>query len=227
MAAELNMSQLNTHKDGAPSRTKIDSFSDERRAELDKDIRDGKSGNFIRRKYNITWGALQNYKNRLTKEEIRPMATAPLNDRIAALETEIVNILEACKKVLMVDGKYNFSPRADEIDVIWNDGKANHRSTMAELLSRIESENPDVDLVLRWQYMREDPRNVLLKTAKLMQEQLELCARVAGIIQDVQINVDVQGVVLPKIVTIINEAAKDAPQIREEIIKRLAQEAGT
>ena len=104
-----------------------------------------------------------------------------------------VNLLfDACDRWLRdVDdpSQYDIGPRAEDVSVtymVMGDDDKPHRqkARLSELLARIEGRGYGVELV---ETKQADPRDLLLKTAKQLQGQVELLAKLLGELKEGQI----------------------------------------
>jgi hypothetical protein len=120
--------------------------------------------------------------------------------------------------------KYNLDPRAWECDVVYLDvdpdtGRSTRkRESMQRIIDQMNERNINpVEIKMN----QEDPRKLILSTASVLTKQLELIAKIEGIIQDTTVNVTVNQY-WQQIEQIIYDATENAPEVRKKIVERLA-----
>ena len=152
-------------------------------------------------------------------------------DRVEQTMVRVQKMYDACDEWLTDPdnpGKYTLTPRAEEVKVIYNtlvdDGKGGMKlqkrsDTLASLVDRIESES-DVT-VIELQSKATDPRKLILDTAVTLNKQLELLAKIQGLVKDnINIVQNPENLYL-NMIQIVNTATINNPEIKERIIGEL------
>lgn len=120
--------------------------------------------------------------------------------------------------------KYFLGPRADEVEIIYEytvesgdkEYTKKERDSLKNMLDRLKGKD-----VVGVKYKYADPRDLLLKTANVLNRQLELIAKIQGEIKEqVQVNIynNPQFIQLQQIVL---KATEKHPEVRGEIVKEL------
>lgn len=147
-------------------------------------------------------------------------------DRIEYLMTDMQKLLNACKEYLQDPDnpdKYYLGPRAHEILVTWyeldEEGKRipQTKTPLDKLLSQLEEHGK---IVVNSQYATEDPRRIILKTAEVMGKQLELIAKIQGMVKDVKISVSYSEHWV-RLKNDILEATEGYPEVRARIVEMI------
>jgi len=146
--------------------------------------------------------------------------------RIENTMVRVQKMYDACDEWLTDPNnvqKYTLSPRADEIRVIYNifDGerRVKRSDSLSELIDRIERK--EGANVVELQSRVSDPRKLLLETALTLNKQLELLAKIQGLVKD-NLNVTINAEsIYNNIIQVVSEATKDNPTVREAIIGEL------
>lgn len=184
----------------------------------------------IAKKYGIARQTITNYmKNQFAERA----AKAVLNREIQSGEDilkEIDKIMEKASKMYeacdeyLTDPKnpkkYFLGPHADEVEIVYEetdgDITTTKRDTLGNILGGMQGKTARS---VRYKYA--DPRELLLKTANVMNKQLELIARIQGEIKEqVQVNVynNPEFVQLQQIVI---KATEKYPEVRDTIVDNL------
>jgi len=164
-----------------------------KRKEIERDLADGsKTLGQISKKYGLTQSSVHRYLHtqfvdKASKaKEVQQMRDGDrIYEEIRKVMERTQKMYDACDEFLTDPedpGKYWLGPRASEVDVAFfykDDEKRNIiRKRLDEVWSTIESEGERV--IVEMDYRRKDPRELLLKTAVVLNRQLELIAEVLG-----------------------------------------------
>ena len=152
-------------------------------------------------------------------------------NRIETAMVRVQKLYDACDEWLTDPknpDKYSLDERADEVVVIYNEAVASMNGDvkmvrksdlLQELLDRIETHSTKT--VIKLDSKRTDPRKLILDNALVLNKQLELLAKIQGLVKD-NLNVTVNAEnIYTNIVQVIASATKDYPEIRERIIGEL------
>lgn len=198
----------------------------------------------IAKRFDISASAVAKYKTTILPEKLSKAIAIKALDRKEAIENQcnetareqlqkvmalMYKQLKACDEYLsdpQDPTRYEFGPRAWEIDVIYL-GPPNEKTgkrdritePMQDLIERMEEGHNTTILGLNSK--QADPRDVIIKTAAVLTKQLEIVAKIDGIIQDTTVNVTVNQY-WQQIEQVIYEATEGAPEIRKKIVERLA-----
>lgn len=174
-----------------------------KKLEIIKHIIDGDiSREAIAERYGISKSSVLRYLNdqllpaaaKRQEEKQRERGDTVL-DRIEYLMAEMQKLLDACKEFLADPDnpdRYYLGPRAHEILVTWyerdEEGKRTpiSKTPLDKLIAEIEEHGKTI---VNAQPYTEDPRRIILKTAEVMGKQLELIAKIQGMVKDVKISI--------------------------------------
>lgn len=151
-------------------------------------------------------------------------------------------LIDACDEWLRKphSKKYSLGPRADEIDVIYEElvkadnGKftwKKNSSSLQTLLDDVfrfqtgmdeesESKKRKIDKV---NYKHADPRMMIVAALAEARKQSELIAKVTGELKEIAGAVDIYGVIIPQMLEAVNEATADNPDARERIVGAISR----
>lgn len=142
-------------------------------------------------------------------------------DAVEALYASIQDFLEDPD----CPGKIIFNPHASEIDITWEeytDGKViRHKDTLQDLMSKVPGYVSNVKI------NTQDPRVTMLRTAEVLNKQLELLCRTKGLIQektDVNVNISASEGNVYDIVSIARKALEPWPDAMQAFIDALMEE---
>lgn len=160
----------------------------------------------IAARFGVSMGAIDRHKSdhlpaRLVAAE-RAQEVASAGRVMAELERGLARVnllLDACDRYLRDPedpDRYDVGPRAGDVTVVYeepvDDGRPRlRRERLSVLLARLGSTEAGLGLrVVATEVKHADPRELLLKTAGRLRDQLELVARLAGELQEApQVNV--------------------------------------
>lgn len=119
--------------------------------------------------------------------------------------------------------KYTLNPRADEIRVVYTkpEGERFVRRTesLAELITKIEGTGGNS--VIELQSRVTDPRKLILETALTLNKQLELLAKIQGLVKDnISVTMSTENV-YTNIIQVISRMTTDQPRLKEDILAEL------
>jgi len=148
-------------------------------------------------------------------------------NRIETAMVRVQKLYDACDKWLLDSdnpNEYNLDPRASEYTVIYlepeveGQQRKRNKCSLQQLLDRIEASGREKLLV---ESKTADVRKLLLDTAMVLNKQLELLAKIQGLVKD-NLNVTVNAEnIYTNIIQVISNATKEFPDIRERIIGEL------
>lgn len=196
----------------------------------------------IGKRFDISASAVLKYKNTYLAENLSKVIAIKAIGKKEAVENQcnetaanqLQNImglmykqLAACDAYLSDPEdptKYSLDPRAWECDVVYLDvdpdtGRSTRkRESMQRIIDQMNERNINpVEIKMN----QEDPRKLILSTATVLTKQLELIAKIEGIIKDTTVNVTVNQQ-WQQIEQVIYEATENAPEVRKKIVERLA-----
>lgn len=202
-----------------------------RRHELVADLISRKPYRDLEAKYGIdhttirVWWKEQLTKNFLTDNSV----TKTAQEQLKSLDVEIHRILNACKKELCNPDnpdEYDFTANAYDIDISYikvTDAFKNVRkANLGELIERLESGGI---IPMRLYTNKMDTRKLLIEAMKLAQSNINAIAKLTGELSEIsinqqintQVNVDLSGVVIPKLMEAIRKATEDNPEMGAQI----------
>lgn len=148
-------------------------------------------------------------------------------NRIETAMVRVQKLYDACDKWLLDTAnpnEYNLDPRASEYTVIYleppEEGQQRKRAkcSLQQLLDRIDATNREV---LNVESKTADTRKLLLETAIVLNKQLELLAKIQGLVKDnISVTMSTENV-YTNIIQVINKMTTSYPEIREEILGEL------
>lgn len=211
-----------------------------KRKAIEKDILSGSSYNSIAVKYGISsTSCVERYAKKrlpqlLAKSELQE--AEGILDKIVVTMERVQKLYDACDEWLTdpkkKDHRYTLTERADEIDIVYytystnakgSTIKTRHKDSLQELLDKA-GKAPGCDDIHMVTTKKSDPRRLILDTALTVNKQLELLARVQGLISnDVVVNVD-QDQLLVNLASIIDKTLSPYPEARELLVKALAEQ---
>lgn len=113
--------------------------------------------------------------------------------------------------------RYYLGPRAEEVQVVYIRQEGEHtfklKDNLYNLLERALQENQKL-IHVQWKHA--DPRKLLLDTAQTLNRQLELLAKLRGMIKDIQINIQNMPVWI-QLKQLILDATNNHPDVRKSI----------
>lgn len=129
--------------------------------------------------------------------------------------------------------RYSLASRAEEVEVIYTkhilnnegeiEGKTRGKALLQELLDRGLRDDEEVERI--YSIRRVEPAKLLLETASTLTKQLEILARIAGVIKEtnqttVNTNVVINHQAITNIVGVIEREVKD-PEVVKRIVEAL------
>ena len=196
----------------------------------------------ICRKFGITRQLYQAYMSASARKELaKEMAS---EQRIGAdlyaqkldiVEKHCQKAIEACDEWLSDPDhpeKYTFAPRAQDFDLIYlateydEEGKpytVRKKENFQHVLSQIRQDTAGAIDPQQAVFKGADPWKVLLDSLRLAKDNVESIAKIMGVIHDIQVSVDVQGVIVPTIVNIMLDATVDAPIVRQRLMDKMEE----
>lgn len=221
-------------------RSKVHSILDDhpQRDQIIKDILAQKTYNEIKKKYGLN--SVNVIKTFVANRLVYPAAQASkreqedsrdfLMGKLDEIQDYLTKLINACDEWLTDPNdkdKYFLGDRADELTVVWLEEQANgkiakKRDTLQHLLD--VSLNTERGKALQYvQTGRTDTRKLMLESLRVAQQQIELIAKITGEMHEITMSVDVYGIVLPTVVSIINKATESNPGIQKKIYEGLAE----
>lgn len=148
-------------------------------------------------------------------------------ERVETTMVRVQKMYDACDEWLSDPEnptKYNLDPRAHEYKVIYlepeveGESRQRNKCSLQELLDRVEATDRKVLTVEAKTY---DTRKLLLDTAVTLNKQLELLAKIQGLVKDnINIVQNPENLYL-NMIQIVNTATINNPEIKERIIGEL------
>ena len=182
------------------------------------------------KKYGLSKNTIHDWqKEQLAKTLVEEKFRYSAKDQLDWMDQELKKIIGACKKELGdpdAPDDYDFSPSSEEVDVQYikvKDGKGNmSRESMKDILERMEN---DGYLPVKIYYNKTDSRRILLEALKLAKSNIETIAKLTGELSEItinqqlnaQVNIDMSGVIIPKLMEAIKDATSEAPEIGTKI----------
>lgn len=201
---------------------------------IEKDILKGMSNNAIAEKYtSLTKASINRYRNERMPEMLRHAQLETVDglvgrineymDTVEDLRSSIISVLEDPER----PGHICYYPRAEEIKVKYYD-KETQKYAVSKLQSLLDQTEKDRGYTIKGAYVEgQDPRVTLLKTADVLNRQLELLSRAKGYITEennVTINAGVSGGV-EDIADIARESLASYPEALEAFVNALLKAA--
>jgi hypothetical protein len=122
--------------------------------------------------------------------------------------------------------RYELGPRGYEINVVYRDENGHQqKATLQTLLDRISGsqEFRTFDLFAKVA----DPRRLILESANTLNRQLEMLAKVEGLIKENTTAAQDPQTIYMTMIQIVENATKKAPEVRDSIIKALEAAGNT
>ena len=208
------------------------------REQIIKDILAQKTYNEIKKKYGLN--NVNVIKTFVANRLVYPAAKASKRDqdgsreylmgKLDEIQEYLTKLINACDEWLTDPNdkdKYFLGDRADELSVVWLEEQANgkiakKRDNLQHLLDI--ALNTERGKALQYvQTGRTDTRKLMLESLRVAQQQVELIAKITGEMHEITMSVDVYGIVLPTVVSIINKATENSPGIQKKIYEGLAE----
>lgn len=202
-----------------------------KRNKIESDIINGIPDREIARKYhNLNYESVRSYRlNKMpqilkhAQGEEADGLVARINDymdTIDDLRESILNILDNPEN----PGHICYYPRAEEIRVKYHD-KSENKDKIAKLQDLLDGVERSKERFVRGVYVdAQDPRTTLLKTADVLNRQLELLCKAKGYISDdtnVTINQSTATGNVEDIIAITREALAPYPEAKEAFVSAL------
>lgn len=156
--------------------------------------------------------------------------------KLDSIQGYLVKLIDACDEWLQDPdrpGKYFMGDRATELSVIYTEeveigaGKTKtvrRRKNLQSMLDDISGSYKYSDTIVEYvQTSRTDTRKIMLESLRVAQQQVELIAKITGEMKEITMAVDVYGVVLPHVISVINRATDGSPAIQRKIYEGLAE----
>lgn len=225
--AETKITQAPTGRTGY---RKIDSHP--KKKQIITDLIMQKPYRDIAKKYSVDVKTIRDWqKEQLAKTLVEEKFRYSAKDQLDWLDSELKKIVKACKKELGdVDNpeEYDFSPSSEEVDiqyvkVLKNGNRSQpYKESIADIIERLEN---DGAVALKVYYNKTDSRRILLEALKLAKSNIETIAKLTGELSEItinqqmntQVNIDMAGVVIPKLMDAIRNATRETPEIGVKI----------
>jgi hypothetical protein len=194
------------------------------------------SNRAITRQYGLSKDAVRRHREHIPQLLVKAYEAEEIADA-DRLKAELdrcferVNLLfDACDRWLRDPAdptRYDIGPRAHELRVTYEDESGRrHKATLAELLSRASDAGETGRGVTMVETKHADPRDLLLKTAGRLHNQLELLARLLGELNEgTTVNI-VSNPQWLELRTIIVQALDPHPAAREDVVRAIEGKAG-
>jgi hypothetical protein len=165
------------------------------RYDIETELMTGKPVRYVAQNYNLSYHSVQRHKrnhlSRAVLTGIRARKSAhnlSLTEQLKASLDRINKLFDACDEALADPdrpGRYDLSPRAADISVRYTardagGSRRSARAPLSDLLERAEAGLPADARVHAVHLRAADPRELLLKTARQLQSELQFVARLAG-----------------------------------------------
>lgn len=185
----------------------------------------------IAKKYGLSKNTVHDWqKDQLAKTLTDERFQYSALDHLKRIDSELESIFAACKKELGDPDnpeEYDFSPSSEEVDIQYvkvreNGSGALMRESITDILKRMEN---DGMLPIKIYYNKTDSRRILLEALKLAKSNIETIAKLTGELSEItinqqlnaQVNIDMSGVIIPKLMEAIRQATSDNPEIGTRI----------
>lgn len=180
----------------------------------------------IAKKYGVSGTTLKLWaKEQLIKSLIEDQKIGlTAREQLEWLNGELQKILKACKRELCNPDDptdYDFAPATQDITIQYIRSYDEKGRMIKESLEDLEERlhNNGV-LPLKIYCTKTDTRRILLEAMKLAQNNIETIAKITGELSEIsinqqinQVNIDLSGVILPKIMEAIRDATDGNPEI--------------
>lgn len=225
--AETKITQAPTGRTGY---RKIDSHP--KKKQIITDLIMQKPYRDIAKKYSVDVKTIRDWqKEQLAKTLVEEKFRYSAKDQLDWLDSELKKIVKACKKELGdpdAPDDYDFAPTSEEVDIQYikvldGETKASPRKeSVSDILYRMEHEGY---LPVKIYYNKTDSRRILLEALKLAKSNIETIAKLTGELSEItinqqmntQVNIDMAGVVIPKLMDAIRNATRETPEIGVKI----------
>lgn len=183
----------------------------------------------ISRKYGISVDAIRRWQKEQIQKSIKKNPQGfgtSAKEQLDWIDSECKKIIAACKRELGDPDdpdEYDFSPSSEEVDVQYVKIAGNiktqpRKESIADILSRMENAGY---LPMKIYYQKTDSRRILLEALKLAKSNIETIAKLTGELSEItinqqmnaQVNIDLSGVVIPKIMDAIRQSTKEHPEV--------------
>ena len=190
--------------------------------------------------YGLSYGSVQRYASK----QLRMHAAKALKKNyydgaalLARIEDTIVYVqkmYEACDEWLTDPNdpsSYTLDSRAEEIKVVYdehytdNNGDDRYKKRTDDLQALLDKTLRDEDILILVETKKSDPRKLVLDTANTMSKQLELLAKIAGVVQEQSVNINIDTVntkIISNIIKVIETETADQPELMQRIIGGVA-----
>jgi len=197
----------------------------------------------IANQYGLTLSSVQRYAS----QKLRMQAAKALKkgyydgaNLLSRIEDTIVYVqkmYEACDEWLTDPNdpsSYTLDSRADEIKVVYEEaytddkGEVKFNRRTKDLQSLLNSTLDQEDRLIMVETKKADPRKLVLDTANTMSKQLELLAKIAGVVQDQVTNINIDTVntaVISSIIQVIESEVSDQPELLKKLVQGIANAA--
>ncbi len=194
----------------------------------------------IANNYELTVSSVQRYASK----QLRMHAAKALKKNyydgaalLARIEDTIVYVqkmYEACDEWLTDPNdpsSYTLDSRAEEIKVIYeetytdNNGDEHTKRRTEDLQKLLDQVLSEDDKLILVETKKADPRKLVLDTANTMSKQLELLAKIAGLVQEQSVNINIDTVntkIISNIIKVIETETADQPELMQRIIGGVA-----
>lgn len=193
----------------------------------------GQSLRDIAGRFGISKSALSRYLNKkLLPAVAREQARKELRDvgdflkAVGEAMDRVQKMYDACDEYLQDPddpSRYYLGPRAEEVEVAYlrqEEGQTfKLKDNLYNLLEKALQENQKL-IHVKWKHA--DPRKLLLDTALTLNKQLELLAKIRGMVQDIQINIQNMPVWV-QLKQLILDATAGHPDVRKSIADAFLQ----
>lgn len=171
--------------------------------------------------------------NTEAKQDSRELVMAKLDE----IQGYLSKLIKSCDEWLTdpdLPDKYFLGDRADEVYVVYTEEIPIGDSGKTKTVRRKEKLQKMVDAVMdspkyfgsQLEYVqtnRTDTRKLMLDALRVAQQQVELIAKITGEMHEITMAVDVYGVVLPHVISIVQKATDGRPDIQKQIYEGLAE----
>ena len=192
--------------------------------------------------YGLSHGSVQRYASQKLRMQAAKAIKkgyydgANLLSRIEDTIVYVQKMYEACDEWLTDPddpSSYTLDSRADEIKVVYEEaytddkGEVKFNRRTKDLQSLLNSTLDQEDRLIMVETKKADPRKLVLDTANTMSKQLELLAKIAGIVQEVasvDVNVSINTNLASNIIEIIQREVDD-PEVVRRIVEGISHDA--
>lgn len=183
----------------------------------------------IARKYGLSVDTIRKWQKEQIQKSIKKNPQGfgtSAKEQLDWIDSECKKIIAACKRELGDPDdpdEYDFSPSSEEVDVqyvkiVGNIKTQPRKESIADILLRMENAGY---LPMKIYYNKTDSRRILLEALKLAKSNIETIAKLTGELSEItinqqmnaQVNIDLSGVVIPKIMDAIRRSTTDHPEI--------------